>query len=92
MDMRSRALVFGGSSLLLATLALWAPALLAQDALATTVAVEASSLDTGDAGAGDFLHRYTPQANTFELGAFAVCSSSPIRTAFGAPQRTTTGP
>jgi outer membrane protein OmpA-like peptidoglycan-associated protein len=44
---------------------------MAQDALATTVAVEASSLDTGDAGAGDFLHRYTPQANTFELGAFA---------------------
>jgi outer membrane protein OmpA-like peptidoglycan-associated protein len=43
---------------------------MAQDALAATVAVEASTLDAGKAEA-DFLHRYTPQANTFEFGAFA---------------------
>jgi len=74
--MRFRCLVLSGSSAVLASLSLWAPHLLAQDALATSVAVEAShlaleapTLDTSQPA--DFLHRYTPQANTVELGVFA---------------------
>src|SRR6187399_1496152 len=75
-NMRSRCLVLSGSSAVLTSLSLWAPQLLAQDALATSVAVESSQLslqappaDTGTEGG--YLHRYTPQANTVELGAFA---------------------
>jgi outer membrane protein OmpA-like peptidoglycan-associated protein len=74
--MRSRCLVLSGSSAVLTSLSLWAPQLMAQDALAASVAVESShlaleapTLDTG--GEGDYLHRYKPQANTVELGAFA---------------------
>lgn len=69
--MRFQYLAFGGSSAVLASLSSWAPPVLAQDALVTTVAVEASTLDIGKPSDSDFLHRYTPQANTFELGAFA---------------------
>jgi outer membrane protein OmpA-like peptidoglycan-associated protein len=68
-SMRSGYFVFAGSSAVLTSLGLWAPALMAQDALTTAMAVEASALDTGKAEEG-FLHRYTPTANTFELGAF----------------------
>jgi OOP family OmpA-OmpF porin len=62
-------------------LAAWAPAALAQDTLAATtvgaeasVALHASPPDTSvqDASTEDsFMKLYTPQANTFELGAFA---------------------
>jgi OOP family OmpA-OmpF porin len=74
--MRTRTFVLSGSSVVLAALVLRAPAVMAQDALSTatvgaeaSVALHASTQDAGDSG--DFLHQYTPQANTFELGAYA---------------------
>lgn len=68
--MRCRYLFSSGASAVLVGLGTWAPASLAQDALVTSVAVEASAVDTGKADEG-FLQRYVPRANTLELGAFA---------------------
>ncbi len=74
--MRFRSLTLIGSSTVLGSLvALMAPAH-AQETLAATavgaeasVAVQASAQD--DSSGGGFLHQYKPQANTWELGAFA---------------------
>jgi outer membrane protein OmpA-like peptidoglycan-associated protein len=88
--MRSRCLFLSGSSAVLASLGLWAPLLRAQDALVATVAVEASTLDTTPAEE-DFLHRHTPQANTWELGAFAGLLFISDQNSFRGPGSVTNG-
>jgi outer membrane protein OmpA-like peptidoglycan-associated protein len=98
-SMRFHCLVLGGSSAVSASLSLWAPALSAQEALATTVGAEASvalqsstPASTEDSSAeGDFLHRYSPQANTLELGAFAGMVFISDGNSFRAPPRTSDG-
>jgi outer membrane protein OmpA-like peptidoglycan-associated protein len=94
--MRFQWSVLGGSSAALALLSAWAPSARAQDALATTavgaeasVALPASTDDAGDSG--DFLHQYTPQANTFELGAYAGLLFISDQNSFRGAPSTSTG-
>src|SRR5262245_51374532 len=76
LKMRFRKSALIGSSAVLGLLAA-SPAVFAQETLAATavgaeasVALQTSAQDDAG-GSGDFLQQYKPQANTWELGAFA---------------------
>lgn len=75
--MRFRGLTLSGPGVALASVAAWASPATAQETLAATaVGAEASAAlqaaaQDDTSGGGDFLQQYPPQANTWELGAFA---------------------